>query len=95
MTITEKINNIKFHWNESVTDAIIYELMHGNTFNGTCKDFLSHCTACGGDWGAMLLTGINELWPKVYEAIPDDMGLFAWPCIINTIECLGVKMSEA
>lgn len=53
-------------------------------------DFLSHCTACGGNWGGMLLTGINKFWPDVWEAIPDDMGVFAWNCLCITIRLLGV-----
>ena len=56
----------------------------------TMKDFLSHCTACGGNWGGMLLTGIKELWPEVWDAIPDDMGMLAWGCLCNTIKLLGV-----
>lgn len=56
----------------------------------TMKDFLSHCTACGGNWGGMLLTGIKELWPEVWNAIPDDMGMFAWRCLCDTITILGV-----
>lgn len=37
----------------------------------TFKDFLSHCTACGGDWTSMLFTGIKEVAPSIYEAMPD------------------------
>ena len=54
------------------------------------KDFLSHCTACGGNWGGMLLTGIQRLWPSVYDAIPDDMGFMAWSGICTTLTLLGV-----
>lgn len=57
----------------------------------TMKDFLTHCTACGGDWGGMLLTGIHELWPEVWEAIPDDMGVFAWSGICTTLTLLNVN----
>ena len=58
------------------------------------KEFLTHCTACGGNWGAMLLTGIKELFPDVYAIIPDDMGMFAWACLCNTITLLGVNSEE-
>lgn len=57
----------------------------------TMDDFLTHCTACGGDWGAMLLTGIKALYPAVYDAIPDNMGHFAWRCICDTLELLQIK----
>ena len=60
----------------------------------TFKDFLSHCTACGGNWGGMLLTGIRELWPAVYDAIPDDMGFMAWNGLCITLALLGVHEFE-
>ena len=55
------------------------------------NEFLTHCTACGGDWGAMLLTGIKVLYPAVYDAIPDDMGHFAWRCLCEVLELLQIK----
>lgn len=60
----------------------------------TMKEFLSHCTACGGNWGGMLLTGIQKLWPAVYDAIPDNMGFMAWNGICTTLILLGVKTKE-
>ena len=60
----------------------------------TCKEFLTHFTAWGGKWGGMLLTGIKELYPRVWEAIPDNMGNFAWACICDTLVLLGVEMES-
>lgn len=54
-------------------------------FDGSFKDFLSHCTPCGGNWGGMLLSGIRKLYPKVYLAIPDDMGVHAFYCICSVL----------
>ena len=56
----------------------------------TGDDFLLHCTACGGNWGGMLLSGVNALYPEVYEAIPDNMGARAWQGICTVIILLGV-----
>lgn len=61
----------------------------------TCDDFLFHCTACGGNWGGMLLSGVKALYPEVYEAIPDKMGTMAWQGICTVIELLGVNMEFA
>ena len=58
------------------------------------SEFLSHCTACGGNWGGMLLTGIKELWPEVWKAIPEHMGTFAWSCLCETLVLCGVDTSE-
>lgn len=32
----------------------------------TMEEFLNHCTACGGDWVSMLLSGIKECYPDDY-----------------------------
>ena len=73
---------------------VIEEAAKVNPFNGNSKQFLEHCTACGGNWGGMLLTGIHKLYPAVWEAIPDDMGVFAWACICSVLILCGVDTSE-
>lgn len=60
----------------------------------SCKDFLDHCTACGGDWGGMLLSGIKELYPDVWEAIPEDMGKFAFNAICCVLMLLGIDTKK-
>ena len=74
-------------WGESVVSVINQQHIQPMTMD----EFLTHCTACGGNWGGMLLTGINKLYPEVYEVIPDDMGVFAWYCINITLSLLGVN----
>ena len=58
------------------------------------KEFLSHCTTCGGNWVGMLLTGIQELYPTVWDAIPDDMGINAWGAICTVCTLLQIKFEE-
>ena len=73
----------------------IIALCHKQTrFNGNSKHFLGYCTACGGDWGQMLLTGIQKLYPMVYEAIPDKMGLYPFTTLCATLLLCGVDTSE-
>lgn len=55
-------------------NIVLQEISSSVPFNGPIKDFLDHCTPCGGNWGGMLLTGIRELWPNVWNAIPENMG---------------------
>ena len=57
----------------------------------TNDEFMSHCTACGGDWGAMLLSGVKDLYPAVYNTKPEDMGCFAFRCICEVLELLQIK----
>lgn len=63
-------------------------------FNDNADAFLKYCVCCGGDWGQMLLTGIKELWPEVWDAIPDDMGHGAFYRICDTLTLCGVDTSK-
>ena len=81
---------VGMYWGNNVLEAIQKQ----NTTPMSMEEFLNHCTACGGNWGAMLLTGIKALYPDVYDAIPDDMGHFAWRCICETLELLQIKGDE-
>ena len=53
--------------------------------------FWEHCTACGGDWGAMILTGIRELYPALWDLIPDHMGIFAFGLLCEVLNLLGYE----
>lgn len=59
----------------------------------TFKEFLDNCTACGGNWGGMLLTGVRKLYPEVWDVIPDEMGIHAFTTICNLLILLGVDTS--
>lgn len=87
---TEDRNFISKIWSSNVLAIIDQQ----ETASMTMKDFLDHCTACGGNWGGMLLTGIRELYPDVYDAIPDNMGPFAWSGICTTLKLLGVIIED-
>lgn len=72
---------------------VIEEAAKVTPFNGNLKEWLKHCTYCGGNWGGMLLSGLQTIYPIVYEAIPDDMGLFAIVDILDTLILCGVDTS--
>lgn len=73
-------------------NAVVSAAKAVTPFGGNADAFLSHCTACGGNWGGMLLSGLRELFPAVWEAIPDDMGAYAWPGICAAVKLCGVIM---
>lgn len=62
------------------------------------SEFLQHCTACGGNWGAMLLTGIKDIFPEYYDYVNDhynnmdfsDGGVNAFMYLCNWLEDHGV-----
>ena len=93
--ITEKMiadakAQISAYWN----DDVIRECEKHEPLNMRSKEFVSHCTSCGGDLGGMLLTGLKELRPTVWDIIPDYMGTQAWGCICATLILCGVDTSE-
>lgn len=69
----------------------VVEKCYGVPLNMTMEEFLKHCTACGGNWGGMLLSGLKRLRPEVWEAIPEKMGNSAWLCICATLSLLNVE----
>ena len=71
--IIEAQNYLVENWGED-GKKVIEATFTVNPFNGNTKAFLDHCSACGGNWGGMFLSGIERLYPAVYDAIPDHMG---------------------
>ena len=86
------INEMSENWGEA-GEAVV-ECAFAEHKKISMAKFLDHCTVCGGNWGGMLLSGLNELYPKTYEAIPDDMGVFAWAMICNTLILCGVESED-
>jgi hypothetical protein len=63
-------------WKEKGIEFVIDDYYNGELPNldMSFKEFLTHCTACGGNWGSMLLSGIQELLPQIWEEIPIKLG---------------------
>ena len=62
----EEVENI-----ETVSDRKIREMYYvilGRP-KMTVRLFLDHCSACGGDWVSMLLSGIKECYPDDYDRL--------------------------
>lgn len=55
---------------------------HVNTVP-TLDEFLSKCTACGGNWTAMFLSGIKAVDPWLFERLPDITFEFDEVCWIS------------
>lgn len=91
--ITEAMEILQEDWDRD-GENVILACARENPYNKTIKEFLSECTACGGDWGQLLLTGIRKVYPKVYDVIPNDMGLFVWRDLCAVLILLGVDTSE-
>ena len=81
------------HWGTH-GEQVIAEAVRTERKSMTSKQFFDNCTACGGNWNGMLLTGIKKLWPDVWKAIPDEMGVQAWDCLCSVLVLCGVDTSE-
>lgn len=90
--INEIIHDTVAEWGNSGKRVIENAFSEHRKMN--MNEFLDHCTACGGNWGGMLLSGMKEIYPKTYEAIPDDMGHHAFGLICNTLILCGVYITE-
>ena len=91
--ILEAQATILENWGES-GKKVVEECAKSAPLNMKSQEFLQSCVACGGNWGGMLLSGIQALRPNVWEAIPDDMGVCAWGCICSVLILCGVDTSE-
>ena len=79
---------LAFLWGDHILEVVDRQ----TTTPMTNKEFLTHCTACGGNWVGMLLTGIKKLYPEVYDAVPENLGFLAWNCVC--ILCTLLNITE-
>lgn len=93
--IIEAQNDLVKYWGDD-GKKVIEMCFEWHTGNMSFKTFLSdYCTACGGNWGGMLLSGVRRLYPDVWDAIPNEMGSYAWVCICAVLTLLGIESEEA
>lgn len=90
MTDIERVNELRSFWGNEATDKILLAIARDGRKEFTFRYFLTYCTACGGNWGGMLLTGIKRLFPTVWDAIPNEMGIFAFEGICNVMVLCGI-----
>ena len=83
---SEALDYVRTEWG----DDIIKEICFAEKKPMPLDEFFTYCTACGGNWGGMLLTGVRELYPAVWDAIPDNMGVNAFATICNLLFLLNI-----
>ncbi len=57
------------------------------------KDFLANACACGGNWTAMIMTGIKYNFPDAWRNLPADKE-YSYEEVINLAKSLGVDFSS-
>lgn len=88
MTILDAFDTIRERWGDAVAEEIIRAETKPMRFDTYLAE---HCFACGGDWGKMLLSGVHELYPEVWDAIPEHMGVNCFNTITLLLVCLGIE----
>ena len=86
----EAVSLVRDEWGNEVIDAANRETKRAMTFS----EFLNECVCCGGNWGGMILSGVRKLYPRTWDAIPNDMGAFAFTTICNLLIVLDVDTSR-
>ena len=94
-TMKNCIDRVVEQWGEEIAVAAI--VAPNKQAIGLREYLKTYCTMCGGNWGAWFLTGIKELFPQIYEMIPDTMGPdgnTAFGTIFALITILGIDVEN-
>lgn len=95
-TINDAKSRLLKEWEED-GQKVIEACAEVNSLGMNASQFLDHCFACGRDWGGMLLSGLKELRPKIWELIPAKLGasgLESYYNICCVLMLCGVDISE-
>lgn len=52
----------------------------------TGTEFMNNCSACGGNWAAMLMSGVKKAFPEYWENLKDKEYSFD-DIYAMTVEC--------
>ena len=56
-------------------------------------EFLNNCNACGGNWSAMIMSGIRKCFPEQYESMDDKKEYDLFELMQIAADC-GVNWEE-
>lgn len=59
----------------------------------TFEEFLTNCVGHGGNWAAMLISGIKRVLPEVYATMDDNKSYNTFE-LLELIEANGVIMED-
>lgn len=83
----EHIDFIIEHWGDAGKN-VVAACKRVSPFGGSMEDFFDHCTGWGGRQTDVLLTGIRELFPEVFNVIPGNMDTQTLRGLSMNTECL-------
>lgn len=80
-------------WGVDKADEIFAMCYNAVKLPLTVDKFLSFCVSHGGDLNNMLLSGVRNLYPEIYAAVPDKLGknsTESFASVCNLLILLGV-----
>lgn len=80
-------------WNKSAK-SVLETIDNQGVKPMTVDEFLSHCVFCGRNKNGTILSGIQNLYPEVYNAIPNHMGTNAFEALCIILQLLDIKFES-
>lgn len=89
MNIADVVNDVLRQWGEDGNDIIntAFKVHEKLTFEG----FMSECKGCEGDWVAIILSGMERIYPAVYSTLPPIFGQEALDGLTKILILCGVE----
>ena len=89
MNIANLVSDVLVAWGESGKDIINTAFKEHEKL--TFESFMSECKGCDGDWVAIILSGMERVYPEVYSTLPPIFGQEALDGLTKILILCGVE----
>lgn len=90
MNIANLVSDVLVAWGESGNDII--NAAFNDHLKITFSEFMCECSGCNGNWVDIIISGIENIYPEVYSAIPKDyLGEGALRALTKVLILCGVE----
>ena len=89
MSIANLVSDVLVEFGESGNDIINAAFNDHNKI--TFSEFMSECKGCDGDWVAIILSGMERIYPEVYSTLPPIFGQEALDGLTKILILCGVE----
>ena len=89
MNIVDIVNDVLVQWGESGKNIINAAFKEHEKL--TFESFMSECKGCDGDWVAIILSGMERVYPEVYSTLPPIFGQEALDGLTKILILCGVE----
>lgn len=89
MDIADIVNDVLVEWGESGKDIVNAAFKEHSKI--TFSEFMCACKGCDGDWVAIILSGMERIYPEVYSTLPTIFGQEALDGLTKILILCGVE----